>query len=83
MKIKQGDKVLATWTDGLQLVGWYIDLLLGFHILKDEEGGRIVCNPDSCTLEKIEEREPSKDANSDQSIIEDDRSSSEEETEDM
>jgi hypothetical protein len=43
--MEQGDKVKATWKDGLVLTGSYIRTERGYVILKSESGERIVCHP--------------------------------------
>ncbi len=41
-----GDTVTATWTDGYQVVGVYVRMERGYHILLDlSENREVVCNP--------------------------------------
>ena len=45
--MKIGDKILASWTDGLVLSGKYLRNERGYIILLDESGKEIVCNRDA------------------------------------
>ena len=49
--MQPGDKVRATWTDGLVLTGKYDRTERGYVILIDDSGKRIVCNPNVVELE--------------------------------
>ena len=55
LSMKIGDKVRATWTDGLVLVGKYTDAQRGYVILIDEKGFKIVCDPNHVVFEVIDE----------------------------
>lgn len=53
--MKQGDKIKATWSDGLVLIGHYVGIDRGYIILMDKGGKKIACNQDSVTFEVISE----------------------------
>ena len=53
--MKVGDKVKATWADGLILSGVYTEDNRGYVILVDEEGHQIVCDPYHVIFEVIDE----------------------------
>ena len=53
--MQQGEKVRATWSDGLTLVGYYVGTERGYVILHDEDGKRIVCSQAAVKFEVIDE----------------------------
>ncbi len=55
--MQRGDKVRATWTDGLVIVGKYDRIERGYVILLDDSGKRIVCNPDVVEFELVNIKE--------------------------
>jgi len=53
--MKIGDKIKATWTDGLVMVGKYLMHDKGYVILIDNDKKKIVCNPNNVRFEIINE----------------------------
>jgi len=53
--MKVGDRICATWSDGLVAEGRYIKTQQGFVIIIDDAGDRFVCNPYHVQLEIINE----------------------------
>ncbi len=51
--MRRGDKIRATWTDGLVIVGKYDRIERGYVILIDDSGKRVVCNPNVVELKVI------------------------------
>jgi len=50
-----GDKIKATWSDGLVLTGVFEEEKQGFILLRSENGERIVCSPSHVKFEVIED----------------------------
>ena len=51
--MKQGDRIRATWDDGLVLEGIYSGSERGYIILKSRSGERIVCHSSHVKFEVI------------------------------
>ena len=55
-KLKIGDQVEASWSDGLVLTGSYCGSERGYIILTTKEGKKIVCDPSAVTFKVIQWR---------------------------
>ena len=51
--MKVGDKIKATWNDGLIAVGIYMQTEQGYVVLLDENKNKIICSPSCVKFEII------------------------------
>ena len=52
--MKEGDKVRATWSDGLEIIGTYDHTERGYVVLVTDDGKQIACNTFHVKFEVID-----------------------------